>query len=219
MGVCIDLTGQVIGNYRVIERSGSYKKKAVWKVECLLCGRIREYNTNRLKRTDTKGCGCGLGDNHGLSNHPLYSIWHDMKRRCTDDRRASYKNYGGRGIKVCKAWTDHFAAFYEWAIENGYRKGLTIERIDNNDGYNPSNCTWADRQTQNRNTRHCCYVTIEGDRMTLSEAADRFNIPYNTIHSRYYTYGWPDEYLILKPSDGRQRARLPAHVRKINRKE
>ena len=89
---------------------------------------------------------------HGLHKHPLNQKWRDMKDRCTNKNNKYYYRYGGRGIKVCDEWKNDFLEFYNWAILNGWTKGLTIERIDNNKGYYPENCYFATIQQQNRNT-------------------------------------------------------------------
>lgn len=90
---------------------------------------------------------------HGLSKHPLYSVWKDMKKRCYGTKSKYYHNYGGRGITVCEEWKTDFKAFYDWAIKNGHKEGLTIDRKDNDKGYSPNNCRWATRSMQSSNQR------------------------------------------------------------------
>lgn len=85
---------------------------------------------------------CFSVERHGLFHHPLYSVWRGMRGRCNNESNASYKNYGGRGIEVCKEWNESFKTFYLWCVSNGWEKGLNIDRIDNDKGYNSNNCTF-----------------------------------------------------------------------------
>ena len=90
---------------------------------------------------------------HGLSNHKLYSVWKDIKRRTKNKNRKDYDRYGGRGISICTEWELDFLSFYNWSNMNGYSEGLSIDRIDNDGDYEPSNCRWVDGKTQSQNTR------------------------------------------------------------------
>lgn len=105
-----------------------------------------------------------------------------MKHRCFNEKDAGYKNYGGRGITVCKEWLD-FVVFKNWALSNGYNKTLTIDRINNDGNYEPSNCRWADKKTQANNTRRNKIYEFNGDRGTVAFFAEKYNKTYaNVIH-------------------------------------
>ncbi|HDZ26275.1 hypothetical protein LCGC14_0911010 [marine sediment metagenome] len=90
---------------------------------------------------------------HGLSNHPLYSSWLDIKQRCYNPNDNRYHDYGKRNIKICKEWKEDAANFIQWALENGWKKGLYLDREDNNRGYSPNNCRFVNIGLSNRNTQ------------------------------------------------------------------
>lgn len=90
---------------------------------------------------------------HRLSNHPLYHCLAGMIQRCTNKKNAAYKYYGGRGILLCAEWRNNFEAFYLWAIDNGWEKGLTIDRINNDGNYEPGNCRWVTLKENMNNMR------------------------------------------------------------------
>lgn len=112
-------------------------------------------------------------------NKRLYSIWERMKARCYNSSCKDYKNYGARGIEVCKEWLE-WDTFYEWAITNEYRESLTLDRIDVNGNYEPSNCRWATQQEQARNTRLNRII----DGVSMAEYAEKHNLKYSTVRSR-----------------------------------
>ena len=90
---------------------------------------------------------------HGLCEHPLYNVWKNMKKRCYNKNVYNYKSYGGRGIIVCDEWRNNFKAFYDWALNNDYEKGLEIDRVDNDGNYEPSNCRFVTRSENQKNKR------------------------------------------------------------------
>lgn len=160
MGKLIDRTGVRYGRLLVLNRAGSNKRnEALWRCRCD-CGGTVTVCATALSSGDTKSCGClqrerfGKGrTTHGLSKHPLYNVWRNMKYRCYNRNDNNYHRYGGRGVTVCKAWREDFISFYKWAMENGYAEGLTIDRVRNNGNYTPSNCrfiTGAENVSRNR---------------------------------------------------------------------
>lgn len=128
--------------------------------ECQYCGEYFKSLIHHVKSGGTKSCGCYNKQSakerhttHGLTKHPLYNTWNDMKKRCYNPKYKNYIHYGGRGIKVYEEWKIDFLTFYNWAIQNGWVKGLSIDRIDVNGNYEPDNCRWVTQEIQCRNTR------------------------------------------------------------------
>lgn len=121
---------------------------------------------------------------HGQTKTRLYGVWCAMKERCQNPHNKSYKNYGAKNIKVCDEWSLHFEAFFDWAIQSGYKSGLTIDRIDAKGNYRPENCRWATIKEQNRNYSRNHIVEYGGKKYCLIELAETFGIPYATIQYR-----------------------------------
>lgn len=113
-----------------------------------------------------------------------------MKTRCLNPSHNKYRLYGGRGIKVCDEWANSFHNFYEWAICNGYRNGLTLDRINSNGNYEPSNCRWATYKLQNNNNRRNHFITYHNKSQTISQWADSLGLTYNTLYGRLYLNNW-----------------------------
>ena len=117
----------------------------------------------------------------------LYHLWINMKQRCYNPKNQNYRNYGGRGIIVCSDWLGWgvgYKNFEKWAYNNGYKNNLTIDRIDVNGNYEPSNCRWIEKKEQNLNKRNTYYVDFNGTKITLKELSDKLGINYFTLHNR-----------------------------------
>lgn len=195
-----DLTGKRFGLLTVIKNAGTHitsggSKKKLWLCRCD-CGTVKTVRGENLKNGSTKSCGCWKLEKfkehntfHGGSNDRLYGIWKNMKRRCNSPNDKRYETYGEKGIKVCKEWSDSYQSFKEWAYANGYDDSAefqkcTLDRIDNDGDYEPSNCRWVDKITQANNTSKNHHVELNGIKMTIAEFARAMNISKN--HAWYY---------------------------------
>ncbi|MBV7505644.1 hypothetical protein KW850_10290 [Bacillus sp. sid0103] len=140
---------------------------------------------------------------HGLSKTRIHGLWRKVIDRCTNPNASNYHNYGGRGISICHEWRTDFMNFYSWAIDNGYQEGLSLERIDVNGNYEPSNCKWIELREQCRNKRDTKYAELNGVTKPLIEWAEIYGIPYKTIITRWYR-GWRGTELV-QPSKKQRR--------------
>lgn len=184
----VDKTGERYGRLTVLslseKRSG---RKTFWNCVCD-CGNTKVVRSDSL--AVVKSCGClkkeqdiinlGIKNNHNLTNHPVYNRWGSMVDRCNNPKNSAYKNYGGRGIKVCRDWLD-VRKFVEWAENNGFEPHLTIERLDVNGDYEPSNCAWLPVDVQHYNKRNSVYHTYNGETLTTMQWQKRYNIPLHEV--------------------------------------
>lgn len=143
----------------------------------------------------------------GRKGTRLYRIYNNMKTRCYNPSSISYQHYGGRGIKICKEWLQDFSIFKDWAISNGYRDDLTIDRIDVDKGYFPDNCRWTDYKVQANNTRSNHLVTIYGFTKTLTEWSEFYEINVKTVRDRLKR-GWDVIEALQVPPDPKYRKRV-----------
>ena len=137
---------------------------------------------------------------HGGSHDSLYYVWCAMKQRCYNKNNKKYAIYGGKGIVMCEQWAEDFSVFRKWATENGYQKGLTIDRIDGNKNYCPENCRWVDYYGQNHNLIKNRNITFAGKTMCLSEWARELNVCRGTLHRRL-DKGWSVQQAFTTPVD------------------
>lgn len=207
MSKFIDLTGQRLGRLVVVERMGTAQSgHALWLCKCD-CGTSHIASSNQL-RCGTQSCGCLQKERAifaakkrkgvqyhkkydiGKDNYRLHQCYKDMINRCYKVNNKNYKNYGFRGIKVCPEWLNDFYSFRDWALANGYADNLTLDRINVDKNYEPSNCRWASSKAQNNNRRNNVVVTYNGETMTLHELSERYpDVGYKTLWARINA-GW-----------------------------
>lgn len=193
-----DLTGQTFGKLTVVDRAPNNKRnRAMWNCVCQ-CGRSCLVLGSNLIQGKTHSCGCMVRKHGKARKERLYNIWKGMRQRCRDTNSKDYKNYGGRGIRVCQEWNDYLV-FREWALTHGYSDSLTIDRIDNNRDYEPSNCRWASYQEQNNNLRSNSIVTYKGMEMTIAQLARMADMPYKLVLQRL-SRGWTAEMAVTRPN-------------------
>ena len=155
-----DLTGKRFGKLTALYDTGERKNgKPLWECRCD-CGNITKVKSCNFVSGRTKSCGCysrekviEMNTTHGGTGTRLFRIWTSMKTRCSNPNYKKYEYYGGRGIKVCDEWLHDFAAFRKWALANGYKDNLTLDRKDPDGNYEPQNCQWATWHEQRINQR------------------------------------------------------------------
>ena len=206
MGKIIDLTGQRFGRLVVVKRVDNKGQHPAWLCKCD-CGNECIVTGSHLKSGHSQSCGCLQKERtsksrkrHGLCDSRQYSIWTNMKSRCSNQEDHAYKYYGGRGITVCDEWKSDFQAFYYWAMANGYQDNLTLDRIDVNGNYEPSNCRWVSMKEQSLNKRSNHLITYNGETLTITQWADRLGIDKMVLFARINDYHWDIEKALTKTS-------------------
>jgi len=201
-----DLYGQKFGRLTVLElhhteqKYDSHGKKDGLKYFYLCkcdCGNEKIIARNDLRFGNVNSCGCLKSElsiqratTHGLGKHRLYKIYHNMLNRCNNSNVKCYNNYGGRGIKVCNEWQENFLNFYNWAVNNGYDDSLSIDRINVNGNYEPSNCQWVTLKKQASNKRNNHLLEYNGKTLTLAEWSRITGIQAATIRRRVNNLKW-----------------------------
>ena len=164
------------------------------------CGNKKIARATNVYYGGTRSCGCifkeGNNLKHGGRRTRLYTIWKGMRERCNTPSCSTYKRYGAKGIKVCPEWDD-FENFKEWSLSNGYKDGLTIDRIDGKGNYEPSNCRWATYKEQANNVKTNRLITYDGKTKTMTQWAETFGIKPATLWARL-NRGWSIEQALSK---------------------
>lgn len=216
MKQCNNLIGKKFGRLTVIKKIGPDKNRAIqWLCNCS-CGKKHITITSYLIHGKVKSCGCLQREEltkrvtkHHLRSSRLYGVWANIKQRCYNPKNTHYSAYGKKGIKMCDEWRDNFICFYNWAIENGYDDKMrygecTIDRIDNNGNYEPSNCRWISMKKQSLNTSRNHYLELNGEKHTVYEWSIITGINSSTILQRINNYHWSVERTLTeKPFKGK----------------
>lgn len=192
------MVGARFGKLVIESFYGSKDGERFWNCKCD-CGNITRVSTGSLTSGNTMSCGCiriekllkWREEHTNDTKHSekrdctrLYTIWGGMKSRCNCENNHAYKYYGGKGVMVCDEWVESFVTFRNWSFENGYNEALTIDRIDANGNYEPSNCRWVDMKVQANNKTNNKYISYNGIIKTLSEWCDELNLPYDRTKAR-----------------------------------
>lgn len=202
-GGFIDLKGQVFNWLEVISFAGRKNRRTYWECICK-CGKKKIVEAYTLKMGRTKSCGCwmqthsGGNTKHGLSQHRLYAVWRSMLARCNNPKNRAYPIYGGRGIVVCDRWHDFESFFID--LNEEYKNGLTLERINTDGNYELSNIKWDTYKNQARNKRNNHIIQYNGDSFSVAEMAEKYNIPAKLLYRRI-SEGWSINRVIETPID------------------
>ena len=207
----VEMKGKRFGRLIVLDVDGKDGRAVTWKVKCD-CGTIKVVRGGSLRYGRTRSCGCLLREvagkrakagnwsrKHGLSNHPLYRVLVGMKARCYNKNTINYERYGARGITICNEWRNSFQVFIEWGLSNGWEKGLTIDRENNNKGYSPDNCRFITMKKNCRNRRSSDIIVYGEFKGTLTELAEKIGMDRSTLRGRIKILKWPIEKAVTAP--------------------
>ena len=205
-----DYTGKKYGRLTAIEYSHRFNKKTYWIFICE-CGKKKILSMTTVMNGHSRSCGCLHMDrcHTGLNRRrhgdacigkvkKIHNIWRGMIQRCNNVNTPAYKDYGGRGIIMCFDWWV-YENFRDWAYANGYQDKLTIDRIDNDKGYNPNNCRFVTRKEQARNRRNSRMLTYNGKTQCLASWADETGINQYALCARLNQSHWSVEKALTTP--------------------
>lgn len=192
----VDLTGMRFGRLYIKEFAGYKNRRAVWLCRCD-CGNEKIIIGKNILNGKSQSCGClridqtverftkhGLRSQNNDQTEKLYGVWKSMKARCYNKNQTEYNRYGGRGITVCDEWREDYSAFREWSFSNGYKEGLTIDRIDNDGNYCPNNCRWITQTEQCRNKSTNVFLEYNGTVYILKDLADMVGVDRKKLKRR-----------------------------------
>lgn len=169
---------EIIGKTRI-------KNNSYYICICPFCKKEKLIRFEHFKGRKRKDCGClNHNDARNGKHNKIYDIHQAIKQRCLNPNQKYYKNYGGRGITICDEWLN-YSTFKDWALKNGYKEGLDIDRIDNNGNYEPNNCRWINHKDNCNNRNNTIKLKIGNEILTISEIAKKYNLPRDTVVTRY----------------------------------
>ena len=169
----------------------SYKKNGKYNKNYFVCkcdcGKTKEIRASHILNDNQYSCGCIKSKYADTKvGKAIYDTWNRMMHRCYDKNHHKFSRYGARGVKLCEEWKNNYNEFYKWAINSNFQLGLSIDRINNNGDYEPSNCRWATRKQQMRNTSRNRYITYRGETHSLAEWCEMLDVKYGTALSRLH---------------------------------
>lgn len=196
-------------SYLVLIKRTTKGKHAKGLYKCI-CGNEKEVCIFHVTSLHTISCGCKssrstMGERnttHGLGKHPLYGVWNTIKYRCYNENNVKYKNWGGIGIIMCEEWKKDFKPFFDWCMENGWKKGLQVDK-DTKGGkiYSPENCILTTSKVNNNKRRNNFIIEYDGRKQTLSEWASETGIGGGTIRNRIEKHKWSIQDALYKKPD------------------
>ena len=209
--------GSKYGKLTILESGRTVNKVKMSLCKCD-CGTYTVVSNAHLVSGHTRSCGCStIGidvekkkKRDERNKHPLYKAWGSMKRRCYNPNAQQYHNYGARGITVCDEWRKSYKSFQTWALDNGWGRGLSLDRINNDGNYEPSNCRWTDHVMQGRNRRTNMLLTYKGETKTVAEWSEITGLYYTTLIERIRN-GWSPEEVIETPKRAYNRGGEKTH--------
>lgn len=219
----VDITGMRFGRLTVIDyHHTNADKYACWRCRCD-CGKVVVVPGKSLRTGNTKSCGClsidaaterivSFNTTHGSTQTRLFRTWTNIKTRCENPNAINYKDYGGRGIKVCDEW-QKFEPFCDWALANGYADNLSIDRIDNNGNYEPLNCRWATDKEQANNRRSNRVIEFNGEKKNLKQWAETLGISGGALGRRFQSPNFTLESALTTPCM-RKRTKMAEYARR-----
>ena len=183
----IDYTNKRVGDYTIKQYLYSNKKTRFWLCECK-CGDVFIKNSSSLQKNNNLCIKSQKEKTKFIAK--IRKTFYGMKNRCYKPDNCAYKNYGGRGIKICDEWLNDINSFISWSLNNGYSSNLEIDRIDNNGNYEPNNCRWVDNYIQANNKRNILNIEYQGKTQGLRKWCRELGLPYRKTHKRIYMYNW-----------------------------